>query len=130
MARTMKLLPKRGRLALWLVLLLVVGGWSLTGWVGLGDEETQFTRLLIADGQLVRMRAGHSFLDRLLLPWQRRRVEVGYQQFLRRHPRHARAMVAYGCFLADEGDEETAAKMWERAIATDPGLAVAYIQSR
>jgi tetratricopeptide (TPR) repeat protein len=122
----MKLWPNRRRLRLWLVLLLVVFGWALTGWVGLGDAETQFARILIADGRLKRLREGTSAWDKLYVQWQKRRVEVGYQQFLRRHPDHARAMVAYGCYLYEEDHEPEAVKLWQRAVATDPGLAVAH----
>jgi len=116
---------KRWRWSLWAVL-LVVAGWSLAGFYGFGDPETQFARILMADGGLKVLRQRDSAWSQAQLRWQQRRVAAGYERFLKQHPDHARAMTAYGCFLYDEHREPEAVQMWERAISTDPGLAVAY----
>jgi tetratricopeptide (TPR) repeat protein len=56
----------------------------------------------------------------------RRRLENDYRHFLSDHPRHARAMVAYGSLLYDHGREEEGVRWWEKAIAVDPREAYAY----
>jgi len=43
-----------------------------------------------------------------------------YDDFLRQHPNHARAHVAYGSFLSDINDEEGAEKEWEKGRDLDP----------
>ena len=47
-------------------------------------------------------------------------VEQSYQAFLRRHPDHARARLAYGSFLSDIGRFDEAVQQWERAKDLDP----------
>ena len=44
-------------------------------------------------------------------------IRQAYQDFLKRHPDHARARVAYGSFLNDLQDEEGAQEQWEKALA-------------
>jgi tetratricopeptide (TPR) repeat protein len=43
-----------------------------------------------------------------------------YDDFLKRHPGHARAHVAYAAFLGDLGDEEAAQEHLERALTLSP----------
>ena len=43
-----------------------------------------------------------------------------YEDFLERHPRHARARLAYGSFLGDTGKEFEAEVHWEKARELDP----------
>jgi tetratricopeptide (TPR) repeat protein len=43
-----------------------------------------------------------------------------YEDFLKRHPDHARARLAYGSFLNDIKDEEGAEVQWDKALALDP----------
>ena len=43
-----------------------------------------------------------------------------YEDFLQRHPKHARARLAYGSFLGDTGKEFEAAEHWEKARELDP----------
>lgn len=57
----------------------------------------------------------------------RRRIEArigevreAYEAFLRKHPDHARARLAYGSFLDEIKDEEGAVEQWERARQLDP----------
>ena len=47
-------------------------------------------------------------------------VRKGYEAFLQKHPKHARAQLAYGSFLNDIGEEEAAYKHWEKAREADP----------
>ncbi len=46
-------------------------------------------------------------------------IRQGYENFLKKHPDHANAHVAYGSFLGDLGDEEGAKTQYERALALD-----------
>ena len=57
---------------------------------------------------------------------QMRRLGGDYQHFLNNHPQHARAMVAYGGLLDDQGREDEAEHWWEKAIVADPREAYAY----
>jgi tetratricopeptide (TPR) repeat protein len=47
-------------------------------------------------------------------------IKKSYQDFLTRHPNHARAHIAYGSFLNDIKDEDGAVAEWEKARALDP----------
>jgi tetratricopeptide (TPR) repeat protein len=47
-------------------------------------------------------------------------VRKAYEEFLQRHPSHARAHLAYGSFLMDLREEEEAVKQMERARELDP----------
>jgi len=42
-------------------------------------------------------------------------MRTAYEDFIQRHPDHARARVAYGSFLNDLQDEEGAQEQWEKA---------------
>ncbi len=44
-------------------------------------------------------------------------IREAYVDFIKRHPDHARARVAYGSFLNDLHDEEGAREQWEKALA-------------
>jgi tetratricopeptide (TPR) repeat protein len=44
-------------------------------------------------------------------------IRKAYDDFIKRHPDHARARVAYGSFLGDLHDEEGAQEQWEKALA-------------
>ena len=44
-------------------------------------------------------------------------VRAAYDDFLKRHPNHTRARVAYGSFLNDLQDEAGAQEQWEKALA-------------
>jgi tetratricopeptide (TPR) repeat protein len=57
---------------------------------------------------------------------QMHRLEGDYKHFLHDHPQHARAMVAYGGLLDDQGREDEAMRWWEKAIAADPREPYAY----
>jgi tetratricopeptide (TPR) repeat protein len=47
-------------------------------------------------------------------------VRKAYQDFLRRHPQHVRARLAYGSFLYETHDDEEAVTQWEKAKEIDP----------
>ncbi len=48
-------------------------------------------------------------------------VVKGYEDFLAAHPNHANARIAYGSFLNDVGEEESAEAQWNKAREIDPG---------
>jgi tetratricopeptide (TPR) repeat protein len=47
-------------------------------------------------------------------------VRKAYEDFIQRHPKHSRALLAYGSFLGDIGDEDEAREQWEKARGLDP----------
>jgi tetratricopeptide (TPR) repeat protein len=47
-------------------------------------------------------------------------VKKAYEDFLKTHPQHARARLAYGSFLGDIGEEDAARQQWEKAREADP----------
>ena len=53
-------------------------------------------------------------------------IRQAYDDFLKRHPDHARAHIAYGSFLGDLHDDEGAQKQWERALELDPKNPAVY----
>ncbi len=53
-------------------------------------------------------------------------VKKAYEDFLQRHPNHARAQLAFGSFLNDLGEEADARKRWEKALELDPTNPAAY----
>lgn len=53
-------------------------------------------------------------------------VRKAYEDFLKRHPDHARARLAYGSFLGDIKDEDGAHDQWERARQLDPKIPAAW----
>jgi tetratricopeptide (TPR) repeat protein len=63
-------------------------------------------------------------------------VRQAYEEFLRRHPDHVRARLAYAAFLDDLGEETLAQAQIEKALALDPtnpavynNLALIYAQN-
>jgi tetratricopeptide (TPR) repeat protein len=53
-------------------------------------------------------------------------VREAYIDFIKGHPDHARARVAYGSFLNDLHDEEGAQEQWEKALALNSKDPAAY----
>jgi tetratricopeptide (TPR) repeat protein len=47
-------------------------------------------------------------------------VIKGYEDFLTAHPNHVNARIAYGSFLNDIGEEDSAEAQWKRASEIDP----------
>jgi Tfp pilus assembly protein PilF len=53
-------------------------------------------------------------------------IQKAYQGFLSRNPGHARAHLAYGCFLNERQDETGSRVEWEKALELDPNNAAIY----
>jgi tetratricopeptide (TPR) repeat protein len=53
-------------------------------------------------------------------------VQKAYEEFLKRHPEHVRARVAYASFLGDTKDEESAMEQLEKALALDTNNPAIY----
>jgi tetratricopeptide (TPR) repeat protein len=53
-------------------------------------------------------------------------VKKAYEDFMNRHPQHARARLAYGSFLCDIGEEGIAFEHLEKARQLDPSNAAAW----
>jgi tetratricopeptide (TPR) repeat protein len=53
-------------------------------------------------------------------------VRKGYEDFLRRHPNHVSARIAYGSFLSDVNDEEGEQVQLEKALALDTNNPAIY----
>ena len=53
-------------------------------------------------------------------------VRKGYEDFLRRHPNHAKARIAYGSFLGDINDEDGAQEQLEKALEVDTNTPSVY----
>jgi tetratricopeptide (TPR) repeat protein len=53
-------------------------------------------------------------------------IHKAYQNFLKQHPEHAGAHLAYGCFLNERQDETGARLEWEKALELDPQNAAIY----
>jgi tetratricopeptide (TPR) repeat protein len=53
-------------------------------------------------------------------------IRKAYEEFLQRHPDHARARLAYGSFLNDTRDEDGAEAQWEKARQLDPNNPAAW----
>jgi tetratricopeptide (TPR) repeat protein len=53
-------------------------------------------------------------------------VRAAYVEFIRLHPDHAKAHLAFGSFLNDLHDEEGAQEHWEKALALNPKDPAAY----
>jgi tetratricopeptide (TPR) repeat protein len=53
-------------------------------------------------------------------------VRKHYEDFLQRHPKHARARIAYGSFLNDLGEEQPASEQWQKATEVDPRQPAAW----
>ena len=47
-------------------------------------------------------------------------IRKAYEKFLVAHPDHAKALLAYGSFLNDQGEEAAAEQQWNKALAADP----------
>lgn len=94
------------------------------------DAERRF-RFLLSRAEELRTQSDESSSETSPVTEARlhaldRRLENDYRHFLNDHPRHTRAMVAYGDFLEDLGREEEAMEWWKKAIAIDPSEAYAY----
>ncbi len=57
---------------------------------------------------------------------RRKKVDEAYRSFILKNPKHARARLAYGSFLGDQGFEAEAAKQWEKARELEPDNPAAW----
>jgi tetratricopeptide (TPR) repeat protein len=53
-------------------------------------------------------------------------IRAAYADFIKQHPDHARARIAFGSFLDDLQDEDGARAQWEKALALDPKNPAVY----
>jgi len=53
-------------------------------------------------------------------------VRKGYEDFLSRHPKHAKARIAYGSFLGDISDEDGAQTQFEKALELETNNPAVY----
>jgi len=100
-----------------------------------GAVEKEFKRLMEADdaahaevdqwildndaavaqgGGMSKADLQHRIRERLAL------IRQAYDDFVKRHPDHAPARVAYGSFLNDRHDDDGARAQWEQALALNP----------
>jgi tetratricopeptide (TPR) repeat protein len=89
------------------------------------EAERQF-RFLLSRGEELQAAQTDTAADLERWKVQIHRLEGDYKHFLNDHPRHTRAMVAYGSLLYDQHHEEEGIHWWEKAIAIDPQEAYAY----
>jgi tetratricopeptide (TPR) repeat protein len=50
---------------------------------------------------------------------RQKEVKKLYEEFIEKHPTHAKVRLAYGSFLSDMKDEEGAAQQWEKSLELD-----------
>src|SRR5712671_6029693 len=79
------------------------------------DAERQFRFLLSRGDELQAQRDTISSTDVGRWKVQVRRLEGDYKHFLNDHPRHTRAMVAFGSLLYDQHREDEGVRWWEKA---------------
>ena len=53
-------------------------------------------------------------------------IRKAYEEFIRRHPEHVQARLAFGSFLGDLHEDDAAREQWEKALALDPKNPAAY----
>jgi len=53
-------------------------------------------------------------------------VRKGYEDFLKQHPRHAKARIAYGSFLSDINDEDARSSNWGKSLEIDTNTPSVY----
>jgi pentatricopeptide repeat protein len=90
------------------------------------ETERQFRFLLSRGDEIQAQNETATAADAARLKSEQHRLEGDYKRFLNDHPRHTRAMVAYGSLLYDQHLEEEGISWWEKALAIDPNEAYAY----
>jgi tetratricopeptide (TPR) repeat protein len=53
-------------------------------------------------------------------------IRQAYEDFLRRHPDHAKARIAYGSFLGDLNDEDASQEQWEKVLEIETNNPAVY----
>jgi tetratricopeptide (TPR) repeat protein len=108
------------RAAVACVVTAMVGAAGWYAWQSSGrvDAEAGYEQLLARDDRLSAADAAEtSRLGAWRQRWREWRLDRAYRRFLRAHPQHARAMVAYGGFLYDRHRVDEALGWWKRVIA-------------
>jgi len=85
------------------------------------DAQAEVDKWIQSENQFAAQGAGHppeGLRDRIKQRFDL--VKAAYEDFLKRHPDHARAQLAYGSFLNDIGEEGAALKHWEKGRELDP----------
>ena len=89
-------------------LLLLPGSFETARAGDSNSPDVTYDKLLADDDALMQdleqLPGRRPWLTRSMLRARARRVEAEYRQFLSDHPKHVRAMVAYGGFLCDGVD--------------------------
>lgn len=120
----------------WLTVLISFTTWQ---WCLAEPVDDQLKKILIADNTAITEIAGlieknkaalrnsASERDRLAFRIRERldQVRQQYEQFLKAHPKHVKARVAYGSFLTHIDDQKAALGQWKLALETDPANAAA-----
>lgn len=116
--------------AVWLAIALSLAGGAFSRVVAADPADAGYRQLLARDDALMQeleqSSTNRSWLTRTMLSAKLRRLDADYQSFLKQHPGHVPAMVAYAGFLSDTERTKEAITWWEKAIQTDPRYAKAY----
>ena len=80
------------------------------------EEEAQWEQGAAVSDVTLRARIQERF----------RPVRIAYDEFLRKHPNHARAYLAYASFLLEIGDEDTGVQHMEKSRELDPSNPAAW----
>jgi tetratricopeptide (TPR) repeat protein len=87
----------------------------------------EIDKWILGEGKLRAQGAGISSVTLQLRVEQRlKKVEDAYRSFLLRHSKHARARLAFGSFLNDQGREHEAAEQWGKAKELEPNNPAAW----
>ena len=101
--------------------------------------DDRLKKILIADNTAITeiagwieknkstLRTSASERDRLAFRIQDRltKIRARYEGFLKDHPKHVKARVAFGSFLTHIHDQQAAINQWKTALESDPGNAAA-----
>lgn len=111
--------------------IVLMGSYPGTASAGGSNAVDEAYRKLVATDDALMQDWGHlsdsgSSVTQSVLEARIRQLESDYQQFLSEHPKHVRAMVAFGGFLRDFERDDEAIAWWKKAIAVDKNCAAAY----
>jgi tetratricopeptide (TPR) repeat protein len=90
------------------------------------SAQQTYERILAADDAAMKLPMSGNLVQRGNHRARLRRIEADYKHFIGSHPDYAPAVAAYASFLYDQGRQDEAVALWERAIAIDPKFARAY----
>ncbi len=90
------------------------------------SDQQVYQRILATDDAAMKQPRSGNLIGRGNARARLRRVEADYRHFIASHPDYAPAVADYASFLYDQGRQEEAVALWERAITIDPKFARAY----